>query len=429
MKRTIVLSISDLHAGAGDLQDFTPEAEAFFEDCFANLRPPPKAELILVLNGDIFDFPQTRIDPASRYPEQPHPNIVLGCTEDESRRKLGWILTEHPRLFKTLRRLAEAGLRIVFLPGNHDADMLWPGLQRDFASALGLGGHALPELFPSSTAFEYPRRRPKLRVEHGHQMIHDGNNFGAHWPTAYGRGGRGPFRGTPARLYQPIGTVGILYVVNLLDRAVPIIDNVNPYSAARPLYEYVQARTPVRSGSVALLAAGAYVAPADLVLRLADRLFGSALKHSAPEALPLPLLPFPGLITRALWSGARRVFGALSERLRAHRLGEVARQRMKKKGLEAFICGHTHKAKIIAEDGERGPHYLNTGTWMPYLDLRKESLWQGNRWVFKTVRQMAFAPRMALVELVTESGQTRVTDTALIDLVGTAKDEWRSRLR
>ncbi|MGZ3452975.1 MAG: metallophosphoesterase [Polyangiales bacterium] len=120
----------------------------------------------VVFGGDTFEFEGPRVvDGETRFDDPPR-------TEEDSRATAERILRDHPVFVGALADLVRAGHRVVFVIGNHDAQLAFPAVQAELRSAI----HAhLSELDRE----EIERRvcvRPwffqtedGVHVEHGHQ--------------------------------------------------------------------------------------------------------------------------------------------------------------------------------------------------------------------------------------------------------------------
>ena len=110
---TLVVFVSDSHIGGDpgcDGFESPAELEALFEELRAQKGP-----VELILAGDFFDF------------------LQIGKVPDgEDRASLTMDRPEYRDLFAALGRFREAeGKRVIYLPGNHDAESFWnPGIQK-----------------------------------------------------------------------------------------------------------------------------------------------------------------------------------------------------------------------------------------------------------------------------------------------------------
>src|SRR4051794_8079044 len=128
-----LLVISDLHMGAGPLDDFEPEIEKHFVDFLHEWREADDgAEL--VVNGDLLDFVQAPPYKGKYNGRElrgkSEDNVPLCFTEEQSCAKLDAIYCEHKTSFEALGEFLahRPENHIVILPGNHDADFYWPAV-------------------------------------------------------------------------------------------------------------------------------------------------------------------------------------------------------------------------------------------------------------------------------------------------------------
>ncbi|MEN9723121.1 MAG: hypothetical protein RJB38_1107 [Pseudomonadota bacterium] len=95
----------------------------------------------LILNGDIFDF-----DAVMRLPDDPKQFKIhwlerlrgLNAEEAKSRFKMEVILQDHQGWVVALREFLLLGHRVVFIIGNHDVELHWPGVQKTIIDTLNL---------------------------------------------------------------------------------------------------------------------------------------------------------------------------------------------------------------------------------------------------------------------------------------------------
>jgi metallophosphoesterase superfamily enzyme len=121
-----VIVISDLHIGAGSLEDFDPEVEqAFGEFCDQIIAENQPTEV--VINGDFLDFVQAEPWQSGEFESVTKTGVPLCFTEDQSIEKLESILRAHTATFDALAGLLKSKdvRRLTILPGNHDADLFW----------------------------------------------------------------------------------------------------------------------------------------------------------------------------------------------------------------------------------------------------------------------------------------------------------------
>lgn len=128
MKKTRrIFVIGDIEMGKGDvMDDFADDDELvrFIEEA----GRAKGDEVILVLNGDVFDF--LKMDYQGEYPRY--------ITEEISEWKMSKVFQPHAKVFAALKKfLTHAHARLVFVIGNHDADMAWPKVQEQLLDTLG----------------------------------------------------------------------------------------------------------------------------------------------------------------------------------------------------------------------------------------------------------------------------------------------------
>jgi UDP-2,3-diacylglucosamine pyrophosphatase LpxH len=152
--------VSDLHLGAGDYLDDFDQDQGFvsFLEAISKKRGSE-----LIINGDFIDFVAVTLEK-----DTTKPFSRLGCTEEESLRKLERALEAHASLFAALRRFMEKGHRLVLVPGNHDIDLFWPRVRDRLLDELGGPGS---EQFRFESSGFY--REDGLYVEHGNQYYAD----------------------------------------------------------------------------------------------------------------------------------------------------------------------------------------------------------------------------------------------------------------
>lgn len=102
----------------------------------------------LILNGDIFDF-----DSICQLPSEPEGPVdwlarLRGLPSEQwmSVFKVRRIVEDHPVWFEALRTFLSQGHRVVFVIGNHDAEVHWPEVQRCVREAAGVDGQTGEQL-------------------------------------------------------------------------------------------------------------------------------------------------------------------------------------------------------------------------------------------------------------------------------------------
>jgi UDP-2,3-diacylglucosamine pyrophosphatase LpxH len=94
----------------------------------------------LIMAGDIFDFDGvTTLPTRSRFTiNWFETKRGLNTEERKSRFKFREIVKDHPVFFRALGDFVRKGNRLVFVIGNHDLELHWPGVRMELFRALGL---------------------------------------------------------------------------------------------------------------------------------------------------------------------------------------------------------------------------------------------------------------------------------------------------
>ncbi|MBM4370702.1 MAG: metallophosphoesterase, partial [Deltaproteobacteria bacterium] len=176
------LILSDLHLA--DVEDH-PDGWKFFKGrrylfdaelrtLLEGFRARCPGSATLLLNGDVFDFDLVTAVP----PDPPWPvtrrerRCGLRPTEDKSAWKLGRILEHHPLFVDALATFLAAGNRVVHVLGNHDRELVFPGVQAVLRDALHKTARAAGGDFDEGAlSFEpwFHHVPGRLYAEHGHQ--------------------------------------------------------------------------------------------------------------------------------------------------------------------------------------------------------------------------------------------------------------------
>lgn len=208
-----VLVVSDFHLGKGRyfedgtqniLEDFVYDRE-FAE--FLNYHRSgvfADADVEIVLNGDILNLIQMDTWGV-------HTHMV---TERSVIRAVEKIVNGHPEFFQALRRFAATpGHTVVYVVGNHDSGMLWPGPRRVFQEAVGA---------PIKFCDVY-YQIDGIYIEHGQQY----ETFSKTDMTK-------PFitRGVPEPVLNlPWTSLFVAIVMPKLKQTRPAVDKVRPFSS------------------------------------------------------------------------------------------------------------------------------------------------------------------------------------------------------
>jgi UDP-2,3-diacylglucosamine pyrophosphatase LpxH len=146
---TLIVFVSDSHIGGDpgcDGFESPAELKALFEELTSREGP-----VELILAGDFFDFLQ-----------------IGKVPEGEDRASLTMDRAEYRDLFAALRRFREAeGKRVVYLPGNHDAESFWnPQIQETLRERGLVDEFAYAYL----ASVEVGGERRIVYCEHGNQL-------------------------------------------------------------------------------------------------------------------------------------------------------------------------------------------------------------------------------------------------------------------
>jgi UDP-2,3-diacylglucosamine pyrophosphatase LpxH len=147
--QTLIVFLSDSHIGGDrgcDAFESPDEVEALFEELRVREEP-----VELILAGDFLDF------------------LTIGeVPQGRNRASLTMSRPEYERLFSSLKRFKETeGKRVIYLPGNHDAEGWWnPEIQET------LREQGLVDEFPYYYAASMPvgDGRRTIYCEHGNQL-------------------------------------------------------------------------------------------------------------------------------------------------------------------------------------------------------------------------------------------------------------------
>jgi UDP-2,3-diacylglucosamine pyrophosphatase LpxH len=317
------LVLSDLHLGTGSrpgelnvLEDFHYDVEFSELLGYYDREAGDEGEVELILNGDIFDLLKVKV--GGVWPTD--------ITDEIATDKLRQCLDGHPRFVNAVKEfMSKPHRRLVFIPGNHDLDMWFPGPQELFRRYVAPGDASARVTFVTSSDTYYLPEG--IQIRHGHQLerIHR---------VDYERMTRRRRDGSEV-LDLPWGSLWILEVMNPAKEKRQHVDRVQPLSR----------------------------------FLLAALLFDTSFVMGFLWRSSLYFLKY-------------RVFniGAWRERLRwlpnilreeIFPLGgfdEVAVRALKKlRGVQYLIVGHSHGPRF--RQIPRGKILINTGTWMRMINL------------------------------------------------------------
>lgn len=426
-----VIVISDLHISEGYLQWRRAYArgENFFEDeSFRNFLQhlasggaERRRPLKLIINGDFLDFVRARSLPNDREREvfrryfrrlgltngqdgfEINPlegKYGLKTEEHKSVWKLHRICDGHPLVFEALAEFVALGNKVVLIKGNHDLEFYWPAVQAEFIKLLaaklpGYNGHyhwAQDRLKFLQLHVEFCQRayiiENQIYIEHGHQyqpMTRTDRTLA-----------------NDNELWLPPGSIFNRYLVNSLERIVPLIGNIRPHfdivrllansdrlRALRIMLHYL----PVAVRMLAKRYLGFSLA---LLLEVLPYVFGifyafcCIFLPSVWKAYGLLLIRWGGPVAKFLidhWFVNLTLcfslfhllyfFSRLIGRNLDFKLEEalnLARRRMSQTGNKSkfIVLGHTHRATV--EPLKDNWWYINSGTWIPVIDRSQSML-------------------------------------------------------
>ena len=212
-RRVIVLS--DLHMGMGrDItgawhvaEDFrwAEEFEPFLDTLAADDVPTD-----LILNGDTFEL----VEASDRVCV--HDEETVGCSTSEALIRLERVLSAHTREVAALSRFLAAGdHRLVLVPGDRDAALLFPTVGARVLEAF----EAASGRVRVADEGEWRSADDAILVEHGHQLETRADRY-ANWPFPFVERNDGHY------LERPWGQrlVGRLY--DDLEPQFPVVDDV-----------------------------------------------------------------------------------------------------------------------------------------------------------------------------------------------------------
>ncbi len=162
----MILVISDLHLGAGDevhgrknlLEDFESDKELvdFIEFYCSNEYSSKEVELII--NGDFFDLLAV---PYVKYFDDEY------WSEKAALEKLDFILKAHPEVIEALGKfLATKNKKIVYIIGNHDAELLFDSLKEKFIAQFP---ENLRDKIIIKNELNLYEPTPGVYLQHGHE--------------------------------------------------------------------------------------------------------------------------------------------------------------------------------------------------------------------------------------------------------------------
>ena len=184
--------ISDLHVGAGKqadgqwrrIEDFRWQSDLDAFLIWADAQAKGQADLVLV--GDVFELWQSPFMTCSSdvtksgcvVPDCSENDTEVGCSEVEALARLSYTLKQHADFIGAIRAFAAHGdNRVYFIPGNHDAALLFDTVRQSLLDQLG------SEHISVLASGFWLSADGRVYADHGHQFD-DVNTF-KEWPTPF----------------------------------------------------------------------------------------------------------------------------------------------------------------------------------------------------------------------------------------------------
>jgi UDP-2,3-diacylglucosamine pyrophosphatase LpxH len=326
------LVLSDLHLGTGTRRgQLNPLEDFIHDDRLVELlgyyaqRAGSDGSIELILNGDIFDLLKVKI--AGEWPTE--------VTEDVAIAKLQQCLEGHPKFVLAIREfLQKPTNRVTYLPGNHDLEFWFSGVQEFFLRYVAPGEAAERVHFVTSSDTYYLPEG--IQIRHGHQFerIHR---------VDYSQMTRTRRDGTEV-LALPWGSLWILEVMNPLKEIRSHIDRIQPLGR--------------------FLWSSALLDPR-FVFQFLWRSTVYFLRHRVftIQAWRDRIMNFPRLVREEVLEVTS---GGYDER--------AIRALNKIRGAHTLIVGHSHGPRFLQLPNER--ILVNTGTWVKMINLDLQYLGQ-----------------------------------------------------
>ena len=210
-----VVVMSDLHLGEGRGADgaWSPYEDFRWADDLREFLAALAEEgeaIALVLNGDTFELLQAS-DGACAYDDP-----ALGCSEAEALARLDRVLAAHGDEIAALAAFAAAGdNRLVIVPGDHDAALLFPAVARRAVDAFA----AAPARVSVAGDGYWRSADGLIHAEHGHQIQYRADRFDG-WPAPF------TTRSGQQHLTRPWGQSVVQALYDRHEPRFPIVDNL-----------------------------------------------------------------------------------------------------------------------------------------------------------------------------------------------------------
>lgn len=340
--RQIKLIVSDFHLGFGrttpdgavnNLEDFLSD-QAFIDMMeFYRTGEYVDVEVELVLNGDTFEGLAVN-------PNDPEADMI---TAKKSVAKIERILDGHRAMFQAMRTFADADNRqVTFIVGNHDQDLLWEEVQQLLRERI----------HPRIRFIQEHYRFDGVHVEHGNQHeLHARVDQHKMFLT----------KGLPEPILNlPWGNDFFVNCLLKIKRLRPYINRIRPFRLAISWSFWHDFRALIRGFWYFLLA----------VLRARFR------RHRQRRITLLKTL--------------RIVFGFSA----FPTLEDAAKRVLQQEGVHTVIFGHTHIP--MGRHPLPGKTYLNSGAWIPTINLHISALGRSVLQTYVYVEYEGAVPRARL---------------------------------
>jgi UDP-2,3-diacylglucosamine pyrophosphatase LpxH len=390
-----ILVISDFHLTSGQnpvTKQWSVTEDFFWDDAFADLLQYhlDGTPTTLVINGDLIDFMQVLDMPTeselaefSLTAQEANKRYGLRCTEQAAVFQAAKVMQGHARLCEALALFVACGNEVVFLTGNHDIQLYWPGVQRRITDTLeGICTRQQQVFHPELVRFcSWCYYIPGLVfIEHGNQYESTTafrNIFNPLLPFDLPHGRR--------QLDLDLSGFLVRYITNRVERVNPLADNVRPltqyYSFLWKTHPWLAAWTFFSAAVFVVLAfrkrrlwrkqsiRRAYVQICrknaqlmrDEARRFSDGTAGDVQRIGRMFSRIRTHLHARPALERHIWPFLRRRNNFLPNIF--HVLRGRAQELVRLVGTKFVIFGHSHAPDAFPLGESR--MYFNTGTWIP----------------------------------------------------------------
>ena len=418
-----LLVVSDLHLGEGKvgpkreysaLEDFRVDRHfEKFTGYILKRQQRTGRKLELVLAGDTMDFLKVATPPAGKQWPTERQDRDTAPNEKIAVLKAQRIVQEHPRFFASLGKLLKEGHKVVILPGNHDQELNFQGVQRVIRKAMlenAPGARASQVKFNSWTHVQ-----GRAMVEHGQRYDSINNMSNQLHPFKTVNGDK--------RLRSPAGSYMVSHVVNPMKESIQGFDHMKPsfMSALKVGWHLPKALKRVSHLAGQMADHGGPPEGADARVQSAEhtRALNKTLTRDMSNTLAKNLKALgKGSVGKSELRARIKEFDGLSPQPYMEQLdfkGGKLRRRLsllkpsqlkrwtsyltlnntlkdgqefafKEFGVDVHLSGHTHHPSVKSEDqGSRRTYRVDTGTWTPHGSSKKVQ--RGAELTFAEVRQ------------------------------------------